>query len=119
MTSFCTAGSGYEGYEQVSSAVVEESTAVTSDISISADSPSRWKKWKSRDVKRDLGCMFAIVALLWISAMPMRRSHERALRGLVCLGLVVLSSLVIGWAVRSLARAENRAPASTSAQDEL
>lgn len=54
-------------------------------------------------MKRYIVAMAMVVAFLWISVMPMRKSQERALRGLLCLSLVVFAALLVGWAVKKTA----------------
>jgi|EP00802_Teleaulax_amphioxeia_P016154 hypothetical protein len=79
-------------------------------------------KWRGRDAKRDVGALVLVTALLWISAMPMRRSQERALRGLTCLALVVFAALLIGWAVRRAMQSEaveRRSRAAAESDDAL
>lgn len=93
--------------------------------SVSVDPPeprSRGWKWGGRDARREIGAMLLVTVFLWLSVMPMRQSQERALRGLICLGLVVLAALLLGWAVKRTSAdetAQGRAAATFEVADSL
>jgi hypothetical protein len=65
--------------------------------------PSHIATRRRSDMKRGIGAMAMVVAFLWISVMPMQKVQERAVRGLVCLSLVVSAALLVGWAVKKTA----------------
>jgi len=65
--------------------------------------PSNIATRRRSDMKRGIGAMAMVVAFLWISVMPMQKVQERAVRGLVCLSLVVSAALLVGWAVKKTA----------------
>jgi len=108
------------GYEPVHEVAHDGEYAAISDGAPPPLSPARMQrewKWARRDVKKDLFAMTIVAALLWVSVIPMRKSQERALRGLVCLSMVMFAALLIGWAVKRSAREMRGAHRPTDAQD--
>lgn len=89
------------GYELVGDSTPNQEGV---EVIITSSEPSmraqRLSKWRARDVKKDFAAMGFIVVLLWISILPMRKSQERALRGLVCLALAAGAAILVGWTVK-------------------
>ena len=112
--------STFVGYEHVHEIANDGEYAAISDGAPPLLSPARMQrewKWRRRDVKKDLFAMTMVAALLWVSVIPMRKSQERALRGLVCLSMVLFAALLIGWAVKRSAHEMSSEHRPTDAQD--
>lgn len=98
------AGAAHAGYESVCQ--IDGAAGPTRDACDEADTfglTGRSAPRRRSDMKRGIVAMTMVVAFLWISVMPMQKSQEKALRGLICLALVVFAALLVGWAVKKTA----------------
>lgn len=90
------------GYAKVAGAGLTDDDAPTGHRPLSPPLRHAWGTWRGRNTKRNYFCCLTTAAImLWVSVLPMGKSQERALRGLICLGLVCLTAVLIGgWAAR-------------------